>query len=201
VAFETPGGFERGRVVVRGDSGYWLVGSVVAIFLFFDISAFAQGAVAFGIRALPWSLFVIWLLYVVLVRPCVILTPGVIDVVNIFRRYTVRWSAIQHLGTRYQLVIELVGGRRITSQGASRPTPRRSRSARTGSGMRTGYGRRGVADPPPHKIIENVMSGWDSSVASDRADYVASWDWPAVIPLVVLAVLCVLDVVVGPLVH
>jgi hypothetical protein len=201
VAIETPGGFERGRVVVRGDSGYWLVGSVVAIFLFFDISAFAQGAAAFGIRALPWSLFVIWLLYVILVRPCVVLSPGMLDIVNIFRRYSVRWSAIEHLGTRYQLVVELVGGRRITSMGASRPTPRRSRTSRTGSGMRVGYGRRGTPDPPPHKIIENVMSAWDSDAANDRLDYVASWDWPAVIPLLVLAVFCALDVVVGPLVH
>jgi hypothetical protein len=201
VAIQTPIGFERGRVVIRGDSGYWLVGSVVAIFLLFDVSAFAQGAVAFGIRALPWSLFVIWLLYVVLIRPCVILTPGMIDIVNIFRRYAVRWAAIAHTGTRYQLVIELGDGRRITSQGASRPTPRRSRTARTGDAMRVGYGRRGVADPPPHKIIESVMSSWDSGVASDRPDYVASWDWPAVVPLLVLAVLCVLDVVVGPLVH
>jgi hypothetical protein len=201
VTFEIPRSARKGRVVLRGDTGYWLVGAVAAIFLLFLISAIASGGWDFVVRGLPWGLFIVWVLYLVLVRPCLVLVPGEITVINILRRYAIAWDAIARIGTRHQLIVELNTGKQIPSWGAEQPRLRRSRVDRTGNPMRRGYARRGPSGPAPHKVVEAVMSSWDNGARQSGPDLVAGWDWPGIIPLVVLAVLCALDVVVGSLVH
>jgi hypothetical protein len=195
---------EKRRIVLRAGNGYWSTGVVAAIFLFFLASAIIQGAALFVVQALPWSLLVLWLLYLILIRPCVILVPGTITVINILRRYSIAWSAVEKVGTRFQMIIFLTGDRRITSMGAPSPTNvRPSRAGRKGAGMGFGYTRKSPGGPPSDQVVESAMTFWAQHEPENagQPDLVASWDLRGLIPLVVLVALCAIEVVVGLLAH
>lgn len=118
----------QNRVVLRGISGFWYLAitAVVAVLLIGD--AAVRGAWDVVALAAPWAALVLWLMYLVLVRPALIVEPGVLRIRNLLREHVIPWDDIDAYTTRLQLTVILNDGRKISAWGAppssvGRPRP------------------------------------------------------------------------------
>jgi hypothetical protein len=201
VTAKDAGAAESRRTILRTGNGRLLTGTVAAIGLFFLIDGIASGAWQFVFIALPWMLLGVWVIYLLLARSCVILLPGTLEVVNVLRRHVVPWNAIDHLYTRYQLVITLRGGRRISSWGT--PAGGVDRSHGFGDRLTSIRSRRSGFDwtpppqrPSPSQVVERFMEDWPGVVVPDQPDLVSTWDTVPVIVTVALILLSAADLLV-----
>jgi hypothetical protein len=197
---------ERQRVVLRAQSGWWIGGLVAVIFVFFVVDAVVRGALPFALQSLPWMLLILWAIYLLLVRPAIILVPGEIEVVNVLRRHIIPWSDVEHVGSRYQVVVYLLDGRRFVSWGAPTSGLAKARPSQVAAmptrGLRVTNGRaRRASEPGTHEIVETVMRDWADWPTKPRVEKPTSgWDRIALLVLAVIVVLCVIDAVVSALV-
>lgn len=197
------------RVVIRSTFGFWLAGLAAALVVAFTVDALARGAWLFAVTTLPWQLLVVWVIVVVTVRPCVVVTPDALTIINVGRVHVLPWPRIEDIVSRYQLVVTLVGGRRITSWGApslgvdrpsitgrmlSRdPRPGQDPSAGRASGMRAPRPRQPALSSAA--LIEGARDQWESATASathDSDPVRSTWDAPILITGAVLVAACAL---------
>lgn len=118
-----------GPTVIRSTSGYWLTGALTIVVIIFSIDATVRGDLGYFLAIMPWELLAIWLLFVTLVRPRILVYPGRLRVINLLRSHDIAWSAIGHLGGRYQLIISLQDGRKISCWGAPATGPTAPRTS------------------------------------------------------------------------
>jgi hypothetical protein len=166
--------------VLRPASALWTFGIVAAFLLWLFTDAVIRGAWAYALSALPWLLLILWVVYVVMLRPCVALGPDGITIVNVFRRHRIPWTLVDDFTTRFSLLVRLTDGRAIRSWGApstgiDRPfqtgspdsrfaAPEQPRAAgvrRPGSSGSTAGRRPG--QPTIGSIIEGARDRWDSA--------------------------------------
>lgn len=179
------------RTTLRSTSGYWILGVTGLLMAFFIVDAISRGAWSFALQALPWELLVLWIVYLVLVRPCIIVEPAQLTIVNVGRLHEIPWPRMEDATSRYQLTVLLRDGRKITSWGAptaglDRPSMLGGRSGRQGvdhqdraAGVRR-PGRVGNEGPTAIQLIERAHERWGRIDPADTRLAVSRWDVVAV---------------------
>ncbi|MGK9146561.1 hypothetical protein KXS11_02890 [Plantibacter flavus] len=179
------------RTTLRSTSGYWILGVTAALMIFFVVDAISRGAWTFALQALPWELLVVWVVYLILVRPCIIVEPEQLTIVNVARVHDIPWPRMEEATSRYQLTVLLRDGRRITSWGAptaglDRPSMLGGRAGRQGAdhqeraaGVRR-PGRAGNEGPTAVQLIERSHERWGRMDSNDTRLAVSRWDVVAV---------------------
>jgi len=112
-------------LVVRGRSGPWLLGGLVALAAYLVVDALARGYVADTLRTLPWLAALCWAVYLVLVHPCARLSSRGVVVVNVLRRHDVPWQHVSYVTYRSLVTIVLDDGRTLTCWGVPAGRDRR----------------------------------------------------------------------------
>jgi hypothetical protein len=210
VSAAPPAAARPDRLVLRGGSGWWLLGGSGAVAILLIVDAVVRGNIPVALRALPWLALALWLIWVVLVRPCIVVTRERLEIVNVCTRHSVPWDRIAHLTSRFQLRAELDDGRSLRSWGAPtagidrapRSASRDEHTAHQPADPRTGRRGGSRAALPP---VDLVIARWRTAAAErdDRAgrptassggDVVSTVDWSipaitaALVALVVVAV-------------
>jgi len=174
------------RIVLRPASALWTFGLVAAFLLWLFSDAVIRGAWEFALSVLPWMLLIVWVVYVVMLRPCVALGPSGITIVNVFRRHLIPWHLVDDFTTRFSLLVRLKDGSAIRSWGApstgiDRPfqtgsaggrfaapeQPRASGVRRSGGAGQSGTRR--PADATIGTIIEGARDRWDPTWSSGES--------------------------------
>lgn len=114
------------RIVIRGASGWWISGVLAALFAYMLLDAAVRAEWSTILLALPWMCALLLVCWGLLIRPCLIVEPSGLTVVNIVRTHALPWREIADLHVRYQLVITLRDGTVIRAWGS--PTVRPARS-------------------------------------------------------------------------
>lgn len=153
---------EGERVVIRGRSGWWITGALAALCLYLLVDAAVRGAWTTVLVSLPWLAAVVSACWALLVRPCVVVTPEGLLVVNIARTHLVPWAEIDELHVRYQLLVTRTDGRRLQAWGS--PTTERSRRV-------TRTDAKGGAAKPFVEVVEVIEQ------ARDEVGTVAAEAW------------------------
>ncbi len=107
-----------GRTVLRGRFGLWVLGITAAAALYLVVDALARGYVGQTVATLPWVLLPLWVIYLLLVRPALVVTDRELVVVNVLRRHELDWGAVEDVQLRYQAKVELRDGTMVTAWGA-----------------------------------------------------------------------------------
>jgi hypothetical protein len=198
--------------VLRSTFGIGIVIAASLLVIYFTADAVLRGAWGFAVAALPWQLLGLWVVYLVLVRPCVIVTPDALTIVNVGRVHDLPWSAITEIVSGYQLSAVLGDGRRITSWGApsiglDRPSvsgdrsrmrtnveAQRAASSRA-QGIRTPVRRQRTPQLTASGIIENARDRWERTAAPARGALLDAgartrWDRFGILVLAGLVVWC-----------
>lgn len=174
------------RMVLRSTSSVWIFVVLSAFLAFLVGDAVLRGAVSFALGASPWILLAIWSAYMLLLRPCVVVQPAGLTIVNIVRTHRVPWARVTDLTSRFQLTVHIDNGRRITSWGApsigtDRPSVASAysrRDAHQQSMRASGVRRRNVrAIPslPTSRLIERARDAWElRELSREGADVAAT---------------------------
>lgn len=117
------------RIVIRGASGWWISGVLAALFAYLLIDAAVRAEWAIVLLSLPWMCAVLLVCWMLLIRPCLVIAPSTLTVVNVFRTHIIPWRDVAALQVRYQLVVELTDGTTIRAWGSPTVRPRRDREA------------------------------------------------------------------------
>jgi hypothetical protein len=125
------------RIVIRGASGWWISGVLAALFAYLLIDAAVRAEWTIVLLSLPWMGLVLLVCWMLLIRPCLIVSPSTLTVVNVFRTHTIPWREVAELQVRYQLVVELTDGTTIRAWGSPTIRPRRDREADTSTPNRS----------------------------------------------------------------
>lgn len=194
-------GRNRNRpVVLRASFGVWVFAVATLLVVYLVIDAVVGGAVLFALASLPWLALVLWVIYVVTVRPCVIVSKDELVIVNVGRVHHLPWGAIADLTSRYQLSVILNSGRRIVSWGA--PSLGVDRVSVWGVGRSQpqprAQGVRGGPRPqvPVTSLIDNARARWegDDGGSIPTGTPRSGWDVPVVIGTGVIAAFCAISV-------
>ena len=97
---------------------FWI--AVAAIVYLVGDSALRGAWAAVGFM-LPLGLFIVWLLWMILLRPHVRYNATRALVVNIGRVHEIPWARVEAVRQRLGIVFELDNGSRVTAAGASAP--------------------------------------------------------------------------------
>jgi hypothetical protein len=134
----------------------------------------------------PWVLLVLWAVYVAAFASVVVTDARGITVQNFLRRTRVPWHEVSDVFLRYQLVVELRGGGRITAFGGPVSGRAWRRSGDDGARMSAAL-----------RDTDRIRDRWESATSgttdadpgrtdADPGRVVRSWDVPAVVALIVL---------------
>lgn len=115
----------RDRIVIRGGSGQWIVGALTALCLYLLVDAAVRDEWRTVLVAAPWMGASVLICVVLLVRPCMVIGRDSLTVVNPVRTHVLPWREIDELTVRYQLVVVLIDGTRLSAWGS--PTTHRPR--------------------------------------------------------------------------
>jgi len=192
----------RERLVLRARTAYVLFGLVAVIVAAMAVDGFARGAAWQTLLVLPWFVAILWFIYLVLVRPCVVIDTQGVTVVNVFRRHRIPWPRLADAASRYQLSLTRDDGRTVSSWGA--PTTgilggRGSQGRLTASDAARLPGVRGFFERPTPtgeslRALEEMRARWAPG-ATDAAAR-SSWEWWTVIVSVLVVAACVWAVLV-----
>lgn len=186
--------------MLRATFGLWILGAATGLTLYLVYDALAAGAVLFTLASLPWLLLVLWVIYVLTVRPCLIVRRNELVIVNVGREHHLPWSTIADLTSRYQLAVVLHDGRRIVSWGA--PSLGVDRASVWGAGRPADPPRaQGVrpsrtprAQLPVTSIIDSARARWEDDAGGEHPDASeparSGWDWFVVLGTVVIGLCC-----------
>ncbi|KQS08859.1 PH domain-containing protein [Curtobacterium sp. MCLR17_007] len=161
-------------------------GLVVALGLALLVDAAVRGRWDVVLQALGPIAVVVWAVWVLMVRPTVVVRPDRLTVTNPLRVVELPWGAVADVRMRYQIVVEATDTRRVTCWGG--PTLPRPKPARRGE--------RPVMPTSPELSV--VLDAW--AVARDRGldggTVTRRWDRPALVVGAVAVVLLVVSLLV-----
>ncbi|MGC5167275.1 PH domain-containing protein [Luteimicrobium sp. DT211] len=106
------------RTVLRGRFGLWLLGIASAFALYLVVDALARGVVGETLALLPWLILPLWVIYLLLVRPALVVTDRRLVVVNVLFRHELDWGQVEDIQLRYQAKVVLRDGSTVTAWGA-----------------------------------------------------------------------------------
>ena len=169
-----------GRRVSRSTSGTvsMVVAGVVAAFLLGD--ALVRAGLGQTMLLAPWVLLIVWVVYAVVYVPRVETDADGITVVNILRRVTVPWGRVTDIGTRWQLVVNVDDGSRVSAFGGPSLRPPRRRT----------FAREGEAYAVRFSDTELILQQWEEAREAGRTGGTVESRWNGV-ALGVLALLAV----------
>ena len=171
------------RVVLRSARGVGLVLAIVIIELFLLGDAVVRGAGLLALLATPWLALIAWFAYLLLGRPCVVLTATGIELVNVLRVHFAPWQEVDGIRSRFQVRVDLTDGRMLRSWGA--PTSSVDRPTVADLRPSTSARHRVV---PAHVIIERFRAAHER--VDPRATTTTRWDLPAIVGSLVIAAAC-----------
>jgi hypothetical protein len=134
----------------------------------------------------PWVLLVLWAVYVAAFASAVVTDDRGITVQNFLRRTRVPWQQVTDVFLRYQLVVELRGGGRITAFGGPVSGRAWRRSGDDGARMSAAL-----------RDTDRIRDRWERATSgpadadpartdADSGRVVRSWDVPALAALILL---------------
>lgn len=173
------------RIVLRGISGFWYLGITAALGALLLGDAAIRGAWDVVAIALPWIALVLWLMYIALVRPAVIIEPAVLRIRNVLREHVIPWDDIDAYTTRLQLTVILADGRKISAWGAPPSSVGRPRAH---------MARRDETTLPPQRaddLILDARTTLGPVPAPAGTGVVSRWQLSVIIITVVLLTLCI----------
>jgi hypothetical protein len=140
------------------------------------VDALVRGGLVTTLLIAPWMLLALWGVYVVVFCSIVTTDAAGITVQNFLRRTVVPWGAIADIELRYQLIITTRAGRRIACYGG----PASGRRMRGGDSDRV---------PRAVRDAARIRDDWQDAVHAGAPDgpVTRSWDVPALVALVVIA--------------
>ena len=140
--------------------------AVLGLFLLGD-AAF-RGSWDVVLRAAGPIAVLVWALWVLTYRPCIVIDERAVTVVNPLRRTVVPWQAVADVRLRWQIVIETVAGRKVQCWGGpSLPRPKPARR-----------GERAVLRQPDEMTV--LLDRWsEHRDGTGAGDAVRGWDLPA----------------------
>ncbi|MFJ4294751.1 PH domain-containing protein [Curtobacterium sp. NPDC089689] len=157
--------------------------AVLALFLLGD--AAVRGSWDVVLRSVGPLGALVWVLWVLTFRPHIRIDADTVTVVNPLRRTEVPWGAVEDVRMRFQIVLDLVGGRRLTCWGG--PSLPRPKPARRGEP-------RVLRQPDEFVVLRDRWS--ERREGSPDGPVTRGWDVPALASGVVVVVLCVVAVIV-----
>jgi hypothetical protein len=203
------------QVTLRATGGLWTFATLCALTIFLFADSLTRGAIVFSLQTAPWALLILFVSYATLVRPCVVITPTELRLVNILRTHRLPWARIEDVTSRFQLRVCLDDGRRITSWGApsvglDRPSVRGAVEATDGrelAARASGVRRRQripIANPTSKLIIERARTQWQSDgegfppagSPSVRPAATVQWAWRLIGSAAAITVWCAATAVV-----
>lgn len=105
-------------VTIRARSGLWITAAIAVLLASLAVDAVVRGALAAALAALPWQVLALWVVYLLTVRPRIVIAPDALTIVNAARIHRLPWNSIDYVTSRFQLAVWLLDGRRIVSWGA-----------------------------------------------------------------------------------
>lgn len=159
------------RRIFRSTSGTvsMIVAGVVAAFLLGD--ALVRGGLEQTMLLAPWVLLIVWVVYAVVYVPRVETDADGVTVVNILRRWTVPWGRITDIGTRWQLVLNVDDGTKVTAFGGPSLRPPRRRPFARGDGE---------ADAARFSDTELILQQWEDARDAGRTGGAVQSQWDGV---------------------
>lgn len=153
-----------------------VIGVALSLFLLGD--AVARAGWGQMLLLAPWVLLVLWVVYVNTFASIVRIDDQGAMVQNLLRRTTFGWSRVRGVDLRWQLAFSLEDGKDLSCYGGpAKASPLRFRpnggEERVPSGLRA---------------LDEIQARWEAAPSTADAPIVRSWDRPAVIALVVIAV-------------
>ncbi|QCR42833.1 hypothetical protein C1N91_04005 [Curtobacterium sp. SGAir0471] len=160
-------------------------GLVAVLGLFLLVDAAARGSWDVVWSAVGPVVAVVWVLWLLTVRPVVRLDDDALTVVNPLRTTRIPWAAVADVRLRWQIVVQTAEGNTVTCRGG--PSIRGSRPGRRGE----------LSVPHEPEELRTIRRRWHSRRASSPADIAVrrEWDRPAVVAGAAAAVLLVVSVV------
>ncbi len=168
-----------------------IVCAVLSVFLLGD--AVIRGSWGLMLLYAPWMLLVLWLVYEISVVSKVRVDDDGALVQNVLRRTTFGWHRVRELDLRWQLDFLLDDGRKLSCWGG----PGRIRSPRMSKGD-------AVKVPSSLRDFTEIQARWEAATegppattgSAADAPIRRTWDWPALIALVVIVVWAAIAVAV-----
>jgi hypothetical protein len=152
-------------------------GLVALLGLFLLGDAAVRGSWDVVLTALGPIATLVWILWVLTYRPCIVLDDGALTVVNPLRRTRVPWGAVADVRLRWQIVVESEDGRRIQCWGG--PSLPRPKPARRGEPR---------VLPKPAEL-DVILDRWAQRRGTAGGPVERGWDRPALLAGVVVLVL------------
>ncbi|MBF4615099.1 PH domain-containing protein [Curtobacterium sp. VKM Ac-1376] len=142
--------------------------AVLGLFLLGDASV--RGSWDVVLRAAGPIAVLVWALWVLSYRPCIVVDDRTVNVINPLRRTVVPWHAVADVRLRWQIVIETVAGRKVQCWGGpSLPRPKPARR-----------GEQAVLPQPDEMTV--LLDRWsERRAAAADGDVVRGWDTPALV--------------------
>ena len=155
-------------------------GLVALLGMFLLVDAAVRGSWGVVLTAAGPVAALVWILWVLTYRPCIVLDEEALTVVNPLRVVRVPWGEVADVRLRWQIVVETVAGRRIQCWGGpSLPRPKPARR-----------GERPTLPQPVEMAV--LLDRWAERRGEAGGEVRRGWDRPAL--LVGLAVLVLLAV-------
>ncbi|RLP76409.1 hypothetical protein D9V32_05955 [Mycetocola tolaasinivorans] len=171
--------------IMRARSG------VVAFYAFAIIGALLLGESAFRGRwdvvfsALPWTLLVLWVLYMTALQPYIGYTDRVVVVYNILRRHEFPWSAVSKMTDHHQFVFMLREGAPIKAWGG--PVGGRPRG--------NGFGSMKPVDRTKATPLDHLSEVWQEGRGKSMGKgATTTWNTPALLLGLVLVIWALLTI-------
>lgn len=152
---------------MRGASGWWISGALAALFVFMLADAGIRSEWSTILLAAPWMAALLILCWALLIRPCLVVSPEGLTIVNVLRTHTLPWGEIAGLQVRYQLIVTRTHGAMVRAWGSPTVHPRRNQET-DGSPLPAGRRFVGVVEaieqareelgPPEHPRTESATT-------------------------------------------
>lgn len=163
-----------------------VVCSLLALFLLGD-AVFRAGWGQMLLLA-PWVLLGLWAVYEIAYVSSVRVDDHGATVQNVLRRTSFGWARVRDIDLRWQLVFSLDDGTDLTCFGG----PARARPTR-----RPTRGDEEAKAPASLRVLTEIIDRWRTATSSADAPIRRTWDGPALIALVVIALWATASVLIA----
>lgn len=140
----------------------------------------------------PWVLLVAWTVYVLMYAPALSIDAEGATVQNLLRRIRVPWGRVEAVEMRWQIVVQIDDGTKVTALGG----PVGGRPARRRKNDTTNDDRGSMSSAS--RDLDQIRDTWREATqrGATGGSVVRSWDAPALIALAILVVWAVIVVLI-----
>lgn len=169
----------RGRTY-RPASGLVVLILVAVMAIVMIVDALVRAGITQTLLITPWVLLAVWIVYELSFVSSIRVDGRGARVTNMLRVTSFGWDRVRDIDLKWQLVFTLMDGTDVTSMGG----PARSRPMRAPRGD----GDAGASVPRGIRVLDEIRERWKSAPDDADAPIRRSWDWPALIALVLIVI-------------